>query len=225
MKKTNEVIGLPVISINEAKEIGVLKTIVINAETNSVSAFVLDDGKWYLEAKLLPISEISGIGESAVTVVNSNVAVKATSAPHLESLLDNDVKIIGTKVLSNKGQVHGTVVEIGFNETDGKIEEITIEETNGHNNIIPATQVYSFGKAVTIITNEQVPQPQIHEDNSLDTNSSKKFDKKIVGKKANHRIQTDNGTIIIDAGGEVTEETIQKAKLAGKLSELSMSVS
>lgn len=230
MKKTNEVIGLPVISINEAKEIGILKSIVIDAESNSIVAFVLDDGKWYLEARLLPISEIAGIGESAVTVINSNVAVNVTAVPPFESLLEKNIEIIGTKVLTNKGQVYGTVTEIVFAENNGKIEEIIIEEINGKSNVIPAKQVYSFGKAVTIITTEpHSTQQEVDEDYPIDSNnannSNKKLDKKIVGKKATHRIQTNNGTVIIDVGDEVTEETIQKAKLAGKLSELSMCVS
>jgi hypothetical protein len=56
----------------------------------------------------------------------------------------------------------------------------------------------------------------------------KKFEDKqrkyLLGKKANRRIETDNGVVIVEQGGEITEEVIQKAKLAGKFVELSMSI-
>ncbi|HWQ61165.1 MAG TPA: photosystem reaction center subunit H, partial [Negativicutes bacterium] len=48
--------------------------------------------------------------------------------------------------------------------------------------------------------------------------------KYLLGKKANRRIETDNGVVIVEKDGEITEEVIQKAKLAGKFVELSMSI-
>ena len=46
----------------------------------------------------------------------------------------------------------------------------------------------------------------------------------LLGKKASRRIETDNGVLVVDEGGEITEEVLQKAKLAGKYVELSMNV-
>lgn len=42
--------------------------------------------------------------------------------------------------------------------------------------------------------------------------------------KSKPQIQTENGLLIVDQGGEITEEVIQKAKLANKFVELTMSV-
>lgn len=58
--------------------------------------------------------------------------------------------------------------------------------------------------------------------------SAKKFDDKhrkfLLGKKASRRIETDNGMLIVEQGGDITEEVLQKAKLAGKFVELSMNI-
>lgn len=58
--------------------------------------------------------------------------------------------------------------------------------------------------------------------------SAKKFDEKqrkyLLGKKVNRRIETDNGLVIVEQDAEITEEVLQKAKLAGKFVELSMSI-
>jgi hypothetical protein len=57
---------------------------------------------------------------------------------------------------------------------------------------------------------------------------SKKFDEKhrrfVLGKKSSRRIEADNGDLIVDQGGEITDEVIQKAKTTGKFVELTMSI-
>ena len=42
MKKTAEILGLPVISITEGKELGHVKELVVNAAAGTVAAIVVD---------------------------------------------------------------------------------------------------------------------------------------------------------------------------------------
>ena len=44
----------------------------------------------------------------------------------------------------------------------------------------------------------------------------------LLGKKAARTITADNGEVIVESGAEITEEVLQKAKLANKFIELSM---
>lgn len=46
----------------------------------------------------------------------------------------------------------------------------------------------------------------------------------LLGKKATRDIKMDNGIVIVQAGQDITEEVLQKAKLADKFIELSMNV-
>ena len=46
----------------------------------------------------------------------------------------------------------------------------------------------------------------------------------LLGKKASRDIVTDTGVVIVKAGGDITEEVLQKAKLANKFIELSMNI-
>ena len=45
----------------------------------------------------------------------------------------------------------------------------------------------------------------------------------LLGKKATRTIKMDNGVVIVEAGADITEEVLQKAKLGNKFIELSMS--
>jgi len=72
MKKSVEIIGQPVISITEGKELGNVKDLLINHSNGTIAALVIQDDKWYLGAKLVPFNTIAGVGESAVTINNSS---------------------------------------------------------------------------------------------------------------------------------------------------------
>ena len=276
MKKTAEILGLPVISITEGKELGHVKELVVNAAAGTVAAIVVDDGKWYLGAKLLPFGAVAGIGEYALTIDSSSHVISITAAPELEALLAANVKVIGSKVLTRSGRIQGKVTEFNF-DLSGTIVSCEIEDTTGNVVQINGQQIITYGKEVLIIAegsggivetraaNTQrdvvesisvqpvVPAvPQLAnppaDDNAPSTtsvdsdiqqsasipndppadDSARKFDEKhrkyLLGKKANRRIETDSGMVIVEQGGEITEEVLQKAKLAGKFVELSMSI-
>lgn len=249
----------------EGKELGNVKGLVINPNGGIVTALVRDEIKWYLEAKLLPFSAITGVGEYAVTIEDSSSVTSITTAPEFEKLLSDDIKVIGTKVLTKSGRIQGKVTEIIIDDA-GQITACEIEDISGQLAEIPAHCILTFGKDVLIIketADEQQPvaaativqslvQPITEPEpvaavpaapvapaapaiaapaaatNDSNADAARKFDDKhrkyLLGKKANRRIETDNGMVIIDQGGEITEEVLQKAKLAGKFVELSMSI-
>ncbi|SEO29435.1 PRC-barrel domain-containing protein [Propionispora vibrioides] len=256
MKKSVDILGLQVISISEGKELGSVKGLVINSSEGSVAALIIDDGKWYLGAKLLPFSAIAGIGEYAVTVEGSDEVLSVSTAPDYEKLLAADIRIIDTKIVTKTGRILGKVVEFNIDE-NGKIVACDIEDVKGEALTLAAQRVITFGKQVTVIAEEDAfitetaapvtkeipvqpkeevaPAPVIKTAPPVETpekqqqeEPEKKVDDKhrkfLLGKKASRRIETDNGVIIVDQGGEITEEVLQKAKLAGKFVELSMNI-
>lgn len=264
MKKSVDILGLPIISITEGTELGKVRSLVINPAIGAVAALAIDDGKWYLGAKLLPFSAITGLGEYAVTIENGNSVILYNENQEFEKLLTSEIAVIGTKVLTKSGRILGKVNEF-IVDLSGKITACEVEDVNGDITHLPAQRILTFGKDVLIVgeTDEPVaanpsqaaatvatapkvdyvpikpaapvvnipeadiktPEPAVEETDD----SAKKFDDKhrkfMLGKKASRRIETDNGMVIVEQGGEITEEVIQKAKLAGKFVELSMSLS
>jgi uncharacterized protein YrrD len=250
MKKSVEIIGLPVISIDEGRELGIVRDVVINPSAKEVSALLIEDHKWFMGAKTFPFSAINGIGQYAVTIEKSESVTSVLDSSELLDLLATEVKIIGSKILTKTGQIQGKIIDIIVDES-GKIITCDVEDMNGQMTTISSEQVVTFGKEVTITNDNPVtpvvtPQTEVTlapaTANSVITPSettpivkaqpsddaAKKFDdrqkKYLLGKKANRRIETDNGTVIIEQDGDITEEVIQKAKLSGKFVELSMSI-
>lgn len=268
MKKSAEILGLPIISITEGRELGISKALLIDAKNGIVAALILEDEDWFRGVKVLPYNCVIAIGEDAVTVTSSENILQLNEASEYEPLLTANVKIIGTKAITKAGSIQGSVTEIYVDE-NGKVGKCEITKPGGDVDEIPAEQVSIFGKQVTIIDSdvpqrEAAPQPPKPEPQpqpekapepekaapepvkeapaetpaprqetapaqaapkpQMDKAAEERHRRFLLGKKASRRIATDNGIVIVEAGGDITEEVLQKAKLANKFVELSMNV-
>ena len=349
MKKSVEIIGLPIISITEGRELGMSKSLLIDAKNDKVAAITIEDQDWYRGVKLLPYESVIAIGEDAVTITSSDSILTLEDAGDYENMLDDNIRVIGTKAITRSGTIEGCVSEI-FVGDNGKIEKCEITKKDDSKDEVTSNQISIFGKQVTVIDpdNEekktvipeqpvqqqapaqpaapqepaakpQAPAPQAHDHAAEEKEAAEKkaaeekaeaekeaaeekaaeekakaekeaaekkaaeekakaekeaaekkaaeekakaekeaAEKKaaeekakaaakpeqkqpaghapadkaaedrrrrfLLGKKAARRITTDNGIVIVEAGADITEEVLQKAKLANKFIELSMNI-
>lgn len=278
MKKSAEILGLPIISITEGRELGISKALLIDAKNGIVAALILEDEEWFRGVKVLPYNCVIAIGEDAVTVTSSENILQLNEASEYEQLLTANVKIINTKAITKAGSIQGIVTEIYVDE-NGKVAQCEITKTSGDIDEISAEQVSIFGKQVTIIDSDvphrapvqpqlavqpapqveqkpaapapqpekPAPEPPKEEESPakavteptkeepqpptqaapkppVDKAAEERHRRFLLGKKASRRITTENGIVIVEAGGDITEEVLQKAKLANKFVELSMNI-
>ena len=309
MKTSAEILGLPVISITEGRELGMSKTLLIDAKNGAVAAITIEDDDWYRGVKLIPFESVIAVGADAITITNSENILTLEDAVDFENLLDENVRIIGTKAITKAGTIQGSVSEIYVGD-DGKVVQCEISDPQGNFlDNISAEQISIFGKQVTVIDSgsvtataspampateapaapafeaaptfaeppvaepvaeaapEPVPEtpavpdmpaaepmgepapesvaepaaetpaeapapepaaaPETAEDPAEKAAAKATEDRHrrfLLNKKASRRITTDTGVVIVEAGGDITEEVLQKAKLANKIIELSMNV-
>ena len=298
MKKSVDILGLPVISITEGRELGMSKTLLIDAPNRVVAAITIEDEDWYRGVKLIPYDNVIAVGDDAVTVNHSENILTLDAAGDFETLLDDNIRVIGTKAITRTGVIQGTITEI-FIGKDGSIEKCEITALEGSTSEVTADQVSIFGKEVTVISPEgdagkksdaadapaasavttsaeepaaepatepaaeesaasaETPaedtaaaaepsaEPTIEEfavedalaetpaaeaaaeepaeDKNADRVNEDRHRRFLLGKKATRTIKMDNGVVIVEAGADITEEVLQKAKLGNKFIELSMS--
>ena len=322
MKKSVDILGLPVISITEGRELGMSKTLLIDAPNRVVAAVTIEDEDWYRGVKLIPYDNVIAVGEDAVTINNSENILTLDAAGDFETLLDDNIRVIGTKAITRTGVIQGNITEIFIGE-DGSIEKCEIMAPEGATSEVTADQVSIFGKEVTVISpegdagkksdaaaapaasavtapavedaavepvaeaapvaempvEEAAPAPEASvveesapvveepvveaapelvaeeapveipmaepapveaapepapvveeaapaepaEDKSAERVNEDRHRRFLLGKKATRTIKMDNGVVIVEAGADITEEVLQKAKLGNKFIELSMS--
>ena len=297
MKKSIEIIGLPVISITEGRELGMSKTLLIDSKNGTIAAITIEDEDWYRGVKLLPYSSVIAIGEDAVTVTNSENILTLEDAGDYEAMMDANIKIIGTKAITKSGTIQGKVVEIYVGD-NGKIEKCEIEARDGSLSEITSDQISIFGKQVTVIDSdlekkteliapkapaeavaapkaeapkaepakaeapkaepkqeakpaepkavpapapkaepkqEAKPAPKAEPakaeapkaDPSIqmaDKATEERHRRFLLGKTVTRKITTDSGVVLVNEGDTVTEEVLQKVKIANKFIDLSMNV-
>ena len=304
MKKSIEIIGLPVISITEGRELGMSKTLLIDSKNGTIAAITIEDEDWYRGVKLLPYSSVIAIGEDAVTVTNSENILTLEDAGDYEAMMDANIKIIGTKAITKSGTIQGKVVEIYVGD-NGKIEKCEIEARDGSLSEITSDQISIFGKQVTAIDSDlekkteliapkapaaAVAAPKAEEkpaaepkaeapkaepakaeapkaepkqeakpaepkaapapapapkaepkqeakpapkaeapkaDPSIqmaDKATEERHRRFLLGKTVTRKITTDSGVVLVNEGDTVTEEVLQKVKIANKFIDLSMNV-
>ena len=297
MKKSVEILGLPVISITEGRELGMSKTLLIDARNGLVAAITIEDEDWYRGVKLIPYESVIAIGDDAVTITNSENILKLDDAGDYEALLDDNIRVIGTKAITKSGTIQGKITELYIGD-DGKIEKCEITGPDGNTSDVTCDQISIFGKQGTVIDpngeqekktkpviqpapaapqetpkEEPVEAPKAEEapaeapkaeepaaekpaeepkaeakpepkkaepakeapkaapakaadpkQAAADKATEERHRRFLLGKKAARTIKMDNGIVIVEAGADITEEVLQKAKLANKFIELSMNV-
>lgn len=245
MKTTKEIVGLRIISIADGTQVGHVKDLLLNAQTGQMEFLIIDQPSDYFGAKIIAFSDVLGVGEFAVTIPNPQVIQDVAQNPVVQELLKQDVRVIGTKVLTKKGQLIGEVEELFIDEDAGKISVCVYRNQAGQSLEISGTQVITYGKELLIVESNfqnessnllNTPDNQNTEEIVV-SSSSKEFDsvnfesddsfnlfeqrqlQYFIGKSVEKEIVLDNGETLA-AGQTITEETIQKITKRNTLMEI-----
>jgi uncharacterized protein YrrD len=150
MKNSSQIKGLPIISIADGIQIGKVKSLVINPEKGTIDFLTIDNEDWQVSIKAIPFKKVIGIGEYAVTVEGENAVIDLNEIPITNQLVNKQIKISNTKVMTRKGELLGEVTEFFADENTGNIlgMEIIIGERYVS---LPSNFVLTYGKDIIIV--------------------------------------------------------------------------
>ncbi len=158
MKKTQEIIGLPVFSILDGKKIGQVKDLVINPEEGKVDFILVSNRNWYDGARVLGYKSVMGIGEHAVTTESENLLTTINETANANKLLERNIELKGNRVLTNKGNLIGVISEYIVNEDTGAIAGLEYRTAEDETKIehITAERVMTYGVDVIVIKEDGI---------------------------------------------------------------------
>lgn len=236
MKKSQEIIGLPVFSIVDGKKIGQVKDLVINPEEGKLDFILVSNGSWYVGARVLPYKAVMGIGEHAVTTESENLLSNIGDTSSASNLLQRNIEIKGNRVLTNKGNLIGVISEYEVDEISGKIIRLEYKTAQDESkiDIVEAADVLTYGADVIVVREKQdSPHPgnpseseDIASKASGGENDGAAFFKArqkqfLLGKKLVQDVKDASGNILIAQGTLITEEIISLAEQYNRFTELS----
>lgn len=156
MRRTREIIGLPVLDTTSGDAIGWVKDLVLDSENDEVVGILLEGGKLFHAEKGIPRKSVQAVGKDALTVCSKTME-------ELKGTRWSDK--VGNEVYTQGGDARGTIEDVflddsvekmvGFEVSDGLFTDLF----HGRGTII-RPQVMVDGKDVLIVDNQVSPLDQ-----------------------------------------------------------------
>lgn len=153
MKPTKEIVGLRIISILDGTQVGTVKEVVVNPQGKSLDFVVVDQPTDIFGAKVISFNDILGIGEFALTIPEPKVIQDVIQSAEAQDLLRQDVRVLGTKVMTKKGQLIGLATELIIDEETGQIAACLFE-AQGQSYQVGVEQIITLGKELLVIESQ-----------------------------------------------------------------------
>jgi uncharacterized protein YrrD len=151
VKRKDDIIGRCIINIQTAEEVGRIKDVLLDPAIKGVAFYVLAEPSDYFGARLIDQKYVVGLGGFALTVTGEHIIEDVAHCPHAIELLKNDVQVIGSYALSDKGTLLGTVTQIFFDESTGRIVRYRIQDDANEILDIDGADILTLGGRYTII--------------------------------------------------------------------------
>ena len=152
LKRTEQILGLPLITISDGKEMGVIRQLVINPEMGRIEFLLLNDGPWYTEPKVLPYELVLGIGHDAVTTESATALDALPETAEVVQFLERKVEVIGTRVITRRGRMIGLVAEMVIEIESGRVVACEIVNTEKQFlGFVPSEGILTFGRDVLVV--------------------------------------------------------------------------
>ncbi|MGI5891145.1 MAG: PRC-barrel domain-containing protein [Bacillota bacterium] len=130
-KKT---IMMPVYSVQEGQNMGLVKSIIIDPKEKCIMAFLLERRRMTKEERIVPFVNIKSVGDNVIIIDKAINAERKNNFPQIMRYMRNPVQLIGSKVFTTGGKTLGRVEEYRYDDKSGKIT--TLEISGGMANYI-----------------------------------------------------------------------------------------
>ncbi|MHB1653413.1 MAG: PRC-barrel domain-containing protein [Desulfitobacteriaceae bacterium] len=153
MRRTRDIVGLPVLDLKSGRQVGWVQDIVFDPEQDRVSGVLLEGGHFFQSSKGIPRQTVARIGKDALVV---------TSFQLKEILGIRWSQKVGNPVYTEGGQARGKIADVflddfgerivGYEVSDGLFADLV----QGRGTILQQHVVVE-GKNVLIVGDQVVP--------------------------------------------------------------------
>ena len=232
MQKGTDTISLPVIAFDTGEKFEKIRDVIFGQYENRVLGFLVDEGGWFSEAKVVPFQNVQAIGPDGVIVPSKESVVIANTEPAIKGVLEHKNVLKGTKIMTTDGRDLGTMVDLYFDEHTGAVEGyeasggLFADAATGRS-FVPAPQTLKIGQDVAFVPpatadmmEEQVGgiQGALQEAGDKVQETAQKTTEKLQEKAETAGLKLQEGGAVIGAGSraENNREAPGEAETAGE---------
>lgn len=127
MIKYSEVIGLPAISFDNGKNLGIVKDIIFCPKNKEIKAFLLERRNYEFHKRLVLYRDTVNLGRDAL-IVRSDSALKRLNDIESSGEIKDKGEVLGLKVYTKSGEDLGTVKDVLIDYKNGLIEGVEVSD-------------------------------------------------------------------------------------------------
>ena len=159
MRNGKGMIGKPIVAFDSGEEFNNIVDLIFDQENNLLLGFLVDEGGWFSNALVLPLSSVQAIGNDAVIVASRDTIAPATEFPQIQRILERDNVLKGTKIMTLDGRDLGTMVDLYFDDVSGVIEGYEVSggifaDTYSGRSFVPAPDTLKIGEDIAFVPSE-----------------------------------------------------------------------
>lgn len=122
-----DLVGRPVLTIDEGATAGKVNGVLVNVVTGEVSALIVAISDVFEAPRAVPVALVQGVGDDAVMIENSSSMVTFDQSPQLRAMGRLDSQIRGLAVITATGKSLGRVTDLLVDMASGKVEAYEVQ--------------------------------------------------------------------------------------------------
>jgi len=159
MRNGKGMIGKPVVAFDSGEKFNTIVDLIFDQQNNLLLGFLVDEGGWFSNALVLPLSKIQAIGNDAVIVPSRDVISSASEIPEIQNILEKDNVLKGTKIMTVDGRDLGTMTDLYFDDKTGVIEGYEVSggifaDAYSGRSFVPAPDTIKIGEDIAFVPSE-----------------------------------------------------------------------
>ena len=158
MRRSKELIGKSVVQQETGNEVAIVYDVIFDAEARNVLALLIETSGWFRDARIVPWSRVTSIGD-VILVHGDTPAVVKASESEVASLISQDPRITGVTIVSDTGEKVGTVGDLLIDDR-GEVQGYDVKQglipLAGHK-FLPVDQVRAVGPDAVIAATTDLP--------------------------------------------------------------------
>ena len=154
MIRAYELMGRPVITIDEGAIVGQTAGVIIDTASTDVAALIVNVASRFAPPKAVPYALIQGIGDDAVIIENASSLADLGAVPEILDMGRPDSEIRGVRAITRTGRLLGTVADLMIDLDAGKVVAYQIQGGADTALLVRAEHVITVGRQALITTAE-----------------------------------------------------------------------
>ncbi len=159
MRKGKDIVGKSVIAYDSGERVETIVDLIFDQYDNRLLGFLIDEGGWFSNAKILPLELVKAIGVDAVIIPAEDVIAFSSEYAAIHQILEKDNVLNGTRIMTTDGQDLGILVDFYFDEYTGVVEGYEASgglfaDTYSGRSFVPAPQTLKIGEDVAFVPAE-----------------------------------------------------------------------